>query len=157
MQMNVLLIGSGGREHALAWKLRQSPQLRTLFCAPGNAGILSLARKAEVDTNDHAGLVGFCRKESISLVVVGPEAPLVDGLADALREAGVAVLGPSREAAKLEASKSFTKAICTEYGIPTAAYAHSADRDQAIAYARKQGAPLVVKADGLAAGKGVVM
>jgi phosphoribosylamine--glycine ligase len=157
MWMNVLLIGSGGREHALAWKLRQSPQLGTLFCTPGNAGILSLARKAEVNPNDHAALVGFCRKESISLVVVGPEAPLVDGLADALREAEIAVLGPSREAAMLEASKSFTKTICAEYGIPTAAYAHFADRDQAIAYARKQGAPLVVKADGLAAGKGVLM
>src|SRR5262245_11110352 len=112
--MNVLLIGSGAREHALAWKLRQSPQLGTLFCTPANAGILSVAQKAEVDANDYPALIEFCRKAAIDLVVVGPEAPLVEGVADPLREAGIMTFGPSSGAAQLEASKSFTKAICTE-------------------------------------------
>src|ERR1700741_980567 len=111
--MNVLLIGGGAREHALAWKLTQSAGLTKLFCAPGNAGILSIAERAPMDVSDHAATVGFCRKAGIGLVVVGPEAPLVAGLGDALREAGVAVFGPSRAAAQLEASKSFTKAICS--------------------------------------------
>jgi phosphoribosylamine--glycine ligase len=155
--MNVLLIGGGAREHALAWKLTQSADLTKLFCAPGNAGILSIAEKAPVNVSDQAATVEFCRKAGIGLVVVGPEAPLVAGLADTLRQAGIAVFGPSRAAAQLEASKSFTKAICSAYNIPTAAYAHFSDAAKARAYARERGAPLVVKADGLAAGKGVVV
>jgi phosphoribosylamine--glycine ligase len=155
--MNVLLIGGGGREHALAWKLRQSPELESLYCAPGNAGILSIAELARVDIGNRGEVAEFCRAARISLVVIGPEAPLVSGLADDLRNEGITVFGPSAEAAQLEASKSFTKAICDARGIPTAAYGHFADRALALAYARAQGAPLVVKADGLAAGKGVMM
>ncbi len=152
--MNVLLIGGGGREHALAWKLRQSPRLKSLYCFPGNAGILSLAKSGPSDPSKFAA---FCREAKIDLVVIGPEAPLVDGLADRLRAAGLSVFGPSAAAAQLEASKSFTKAICAERGIPTARYAHLTNRDDALAYVRSQGAPLVVKADGLAAGKGVLI
>jgi phosphoribosylamine---glycine ligase len=155
--MNVLLIGGGAREHALAWKLTQSADLTKLFCSPGNAGILSIAERAPIDVSDQAAAVEFCRKAGIGLVVVGPEAPLVAGLADTLRQAGIAVFGPSRAAAQLEASKSFTKAICSAHNIPTAAYAHLDDAGKARAYARDAGAPLVVKADGLAAGKGVVV
>ena len=155
--MNVLLIGGGGREHALVWKLRQSPKLETLYCSPGNGGILAIAEPGPADISDHAKVVAFCREARIGLVVVGPEAPLVDGLADDLRKAGFAVFGPSAAAAQLEASKSFTKAICAEHGIPTATYGHFTAPREALAYARERGAPLVVKADGLAAGKGVVI
>jgi len=155
--MNVLLVGGGGREHALAWKLRQSPRLETLYCSPGNGGILAIARPGLTDIGDHAKVAAFCREARIGLVVIGPEAPLVDGLSDDLRKAGFAVFGPSAAAAQLEASKSFTKAICAEHGIPTAEYAHCATAEDALAYARERGAPLVVKADGLAAGKGVVI
>jgi phosphoribosylamine--glycine ligase len=155
--MNVLLIGGGGREHALAWKLRQSAELETLYSAPGNAGILSIAEPAPVDIGDHREVAEFCRGARIGLTVIGPEAPLVAGLADDLRSEGITVFGPSAAAARLEASKSFTKAICDARGIPTAAYGHFADRAAALAYVRAQGAPLVVKADGLAAGKGVMM
>ncbi len=155
--MNILLIGGGGREHALAWKLKQSPELETLYCMPGNAGIFPAAAPAPVDVSDHAGILAFCRKAGVGLVVVGPEAPLVAGLSDDLRAAGVPVFGASKAAAQLEASKSFTKAICDERGIPTAAYGYFKDRSGALAYVRAQGAPLVVKADGLAAGKGVIM
>src|SRR5215469_8622416 len=155
--MNVLLIGGGGREHALAWKLRQSAELETLYCAPGNAGILSIAEPAPVDIADHSEVAEFCRVARIGLVVIGPEAPLVAGLADYLHSEGMAVFGPSAAVAQLEASKSFTKAICDARGIPTAAYGHFADRAGALAYARAKGAPLVVKADGLAAGKGVII
>ena len=155
--MNVLLIGGGGREHALAWKLRQSPRLETLYCSPGNGGILAIARPGPADIGDHAKVAAFCREARIGLVVIGPEAPLVDGLSDDLRKAGFAVFGPSAAAAQLEASKSFTKSICAEHGIPTAGYAHCANSEDALAYARERGAPLVVKADGLAAGKGVVV
>jgi len=155
--MNVLLIGGGGREHALAWKLKQSPRLDTLYCSPGNGGIVSIAVPGPAEVSDHAKVVAFCHEARIGLVVIGPEAPLVDGLADDLRAAGFAVFGPSAAAAQLEASKSFTKAICAERGIPTARYAHLANREDALAYARAHGAPLVVKADGLAAGKGVVI
>ncbi len=154
--MNVLLIGGGGREHALALKLRQSPRLDALYCSPGNGGILAIAQRGP-DISDHAKVTAFCREAGIGLVVIGPEAPLVDGLADDLRKAGFAVFGPSAAAAQLEASKSFTKAICAGYGIPTARYAHCTNAEDALAYARAQGAPLVVKADGLAAGKGVVI
>ncbi len=155
--MNVLLIGGGGREHALAWKLKQSPELEALYCAPGNAGILSLARPAPVDVGDHVQVYEFCRAHGIDLVVIGPEAPLVAGLSDDLRSRGLLAFGPSAAAAQLESSKSFTKAICQERGIPTAAWGHFESRDSALAYVREKGAPLVVKADGLAAGKGVVM
>jgi phosphoribosylamine---glycine ligase len=155
--MNILLIGGGGREHALAWKLRQSPELETLYCAPGNAGILAIAKPAPVDESDHAAVIGFCETARIGLVVIGPEAPLVAGLADDLRRCGIAVFGPSAAAAQLESSKSFTKAICAARGIPTAAYGYFTSRDKALNYARSQGAPLVVKADGLAAGKGVAV
>ncbi len=155
--MNVLLTGGGGREHALAWKLRQSLELETLFCTPGNAGIFSIAKPAPIDANDHARVAAFCREAGIGLVAIGPEAPLVAGLADHLRAEGIAVFGPSAAAAQLEASKSFTKAICTERGIPTAAYGHFANRSGALGYVRAHGSPLVVKADGLAAGKGVIV
>src|SRR5208337_3598633 len=155
--MNVLLIGGGGREHALAWKLRQSPRLEALYCCPGNSGILAIAKPSLADASDHAKVAAFCREAKIQLVVVGPETPLVDGLADDLRRAGFAVFGPSGAAARLEASKSFTKAICAERSIPTARYVHFTNADDALLYARAHGAPLVVKADGLAAGKGVAI
>ncbi len=155
--MNVLLIGGGGREHALAWKLRQSPALGAFYCSPGNAGILSIAEPGPRRIGDHHEVADFCIRARVDLVVIGPEAPLVAGLADDLRAAGLAVFGPSEKAAQLEASKSFTKAICAERGIPTAAYGAFSSLAAALSYARGQGAPLVVKADGLAAGKGVIM
>lgn len=155
--MNVLLIGGGGREHALAWKLRQSPDLETLYCSPGNGGMLAITKPGPADISDHAEVVSFCKGANIALVAIGPEAPLVDGLADSLRAAGIQVFGPSAAAAQLEASKSFTKAICAERGVPTARYAHFTSKEGALAYARDHGAPLVVKADGLAAGKGVTI
>jgi phosphoribosylamine---glycine ligase len=155
--MNVLLIGGGGREHALAWKLRQSPELETIYCAPGNAGIFSIAKPAPIDVSDQARVAAFCREARIGLVVIGPEAPLVAGLADHLRAQGITAFVPSAAAAQLEASKSFTKAICKERGIPTAAYGHFTNRSRAHSYVREQGVPLVVKADGLAAGKGVIV
>jgi phosphoribosylamine--glycine ligase len=155
--MNVLLIGGGGREHALAWKLRQSPLLGRLYCAPGNAGIEAVAECVALDIGAHRAVIGFCREKDIGLVVIGPEAPLVEGLADDLEAAGVKVFGPSRAAAQLEGSKGFTKDLCAEYGIPTAAYRRFDNPAEALAYIRAQGAPIVVKADGLAAGKGVVV
>jgi phosphoribosylamine--glycine ligase len=155
--MNVLLIGGGGREHALAWKLKQSPELEMLYCTPGNAGILSIAAHAPIDAADHPAIIDFCRRAGIGLVVIGPEAPLVAGLADVLRAAGIPVFGPSKAASRLESSKSFTKAICSGRGIPTAAHGSFSDRGAAIAYARERGAPLVIKADGLAGGKGVLI
>jgi phosphoribosylamine--glycine ligase len=155
--MNVLLIGSGGREHALAWKLSSSPGLTRLFCAPGNAGVAEVADCVALDPADHEAVATFCRGEDIGLVVIGPEAPLAAGLSDDLAAVGIRVFGPSRAAARLEASKGFTKDLCAEFGIPTAAYGRFSDADAARAYAREQGAPLVVKADGLAAGKGVAM
>ncbi len=154
--MNVLLIGGGGREHALAWKLKQSPKLDVLYASPGNAGIAGVAEPGP-KIGSHAEVVEFCQKAGVDLVVIGPEAPLVAGLADDLRAAGLLVFGPSAAAAQLEASKSFTKAICAERSIPTAAYGAFSNCGDALAYARERGAPLVVKADGLAAGKGVVM
>jgi phosphoribosylamine--glycine ligase len=155
--MNILLIGGGGREHALAWKLKESPELETLYCAPGNAGILSIAKLAPIDVDDHKEVLRFCREVGIGLVVIGPEAPLVAGLADHLRAGGIAVFGSSAAAARLESSKYFTKAICRERGIPTADWGHFSSVASALAYAREKGTPLVVKADGLAAGKGVLM
>jgi phosphoribosylamine--glycine ligase len=155
--MNVLLIGSGGREHALAWKIAASPMLTRLFAAPGNPGIVKEAECAALDAADHAAVLAFCRENSIDLVVVGPEAPLVAGLADILREAGVRVFGPSAAAARLEGSKGFTKDLCARFGIPTAAYGRFGNAQDAKAYVVKVGAPIVVKADGLAAGKGVTV
>ncbi len=155
--MNVLLIGGGGREHALAWKLRQSPLIGRLYCAPGNAGIATVAECVALDMADHAAIVRFCKDNTIGLVVIGPEAPLVAGLADDLDAAGIKVFGPSREAARLEGSKGFTKDLCAAHGIPTAAYRRFADPASAKAYVAKQKLPVVIKADGLAAGKGVVI
>ncbi|CAN7218744.1 phosphoribosylamine--glycine ligase [Rhizobium sp. LjRoot98] len=155
--MKVLLIGSGGREHALAWKLRQSPRLTALYAAPGNPGIAEEATLVDIDTADNAAVLDFCRTETIDFVVVGPEAPLVAGLADTLRDAGIAVFGPSAAAAQLEGSKGFTKDICAKYNIPTGAYQRFTSAEPAKAYIREQGAPIVIKADGLAAGKGVTV
>ena len=155
--MNLLLIGGGGREHALGWKLRQSPLLDRLYCAPGNAGIAAVAECVALDVADNAAVISFCKENDIGLVVIGPEAALVAGLADALAAAGVKVFGPSRAASKLEGSKGFTKDLCAEYGIPTAAYRRFDDASAAKAYVATQSLPIVVKADGLAAGKGVVI
>ena len=155
--MRVLLIGSGGREHALAWKLTQSPRLAALFVAPGNGGTDAIATNIALDVADHQKVVEFCTKEAIDLVVVGPEVPLVAGIADDLRAAGIAAFGPSKLAAQLEGSKAFTKQLCDEMGIPTAAYARFAALEPALDYVRQAGAPIVIKADGLAAGKGVTV
>ena len=155
--MKVLLIGAGGREHALAIAIAQSPLCERLFAAPGNPGTAERAQNVALDVADHAAVVAFCRAEAIDLVVVGPEAPLVAGLVDDLEAAGVAAFGPSRAAAQLEGSKGFTKDCCARFGVPTAPYGRFTDADAAKAYARAQGAPIVVKADGLAAGKGVVV
>jgi len=155
--MNILLIGSGGREHALAWKLAQSPSLTKLYAAPGNPGSAEHATIVALDPADHAAVAEFCARYAIDLVVIGPEAPLVAGLADDLRAAGVAVFGPGKAAAQLEGSKGFTKDLCTAANIPTAAYARYDDRDAALAGLAAFGLPIVIKADGLAAGKGVVI
>jgi phosphoribosylamine---glycine ligase len=155
--MNVLLIGSGGREHALAWKLAASPLLTKLYAAPGNPGIAKEAEIVALDISDYAAVVAFCREQKIDLVVVGPEAPLVAGITDDLRAAGIKVFGPSKTAAQLEGSKGFTKDLCARQSIPTAAYGRFTTADAAKAYVRDQGAPIVVKADGLAAGKGVTV
>ncbi|KSV76546.1 phosphoribosylamine--glycine ligase [Sinorhizobium sp. GW3] len=155
--MKVLLIGSGGREHALAWKIAQSPKLTKLYAAPGNPGIAEEAEIIALDTDDHAAVADFCRKEAIDFVVVGPEGPLVAGIADVLRAADIAVFGPSAAAAQLEGSKGFTKDLCARYDIPTGAYGRFTDAESAKIYVREQGAPIVIKADGLAAGKGVTV
>ena len=155
--MNILLIGSGGREHALAIAIAKSPLLTNLFIAPGNPGTRACGRNVALDVADHAAMVAFCRAEKIELVVVGPEAPLVAGLVDDLAAAGIAAFGPTKAAAQLEGSKGFTKDLCREFNIPTGAYGRFADAATARAYAREKGAPIVVKADGLAAGKGVVV
>lgn len=155
--MNILLVGAGGREHALAWKLSQSPQCGKLYCAPGNAGIADTAECIDIAAEDIAGLVEFAIAQNIKLVVIGPEAPLVAGLADRLRENGIAVFGPSQAAARLEGSKAFMKDLCAKYGIPTAAYGRFTDYEAAAAFIRRHDAPIVVKTDGLAAGKGVII
>jgi phosphoribosylamine--glycine ligase len=155
--MNVLLIGSGGREHALAWAMSASPLLGKLYCAPGNAGIAEVAECVGLDVADHAAVVAFCRANAIDLVVVGPEVPLVAGLADDLAAARIKVFGPSKAAAQLEGSKAFTKDLCREFSIPTGAYGRFTDARAAKAYLAMQKLPIVVKADGLAAGKGVVI
>ena len=155
--MNVLLLGSGGREHALAWKLAQSPLLDTLYAAPGNPGIGHHAALVPLALDDQGGIVDFATQAEIGLVVIGPEQPLVEGLADALRTAGIAVFGPSAAAARLEGSKGFTKALCDRAGVPTAAYESFTDAGQAKLALPRFGLPVVIKADGLAAGKGVVI
>jgi phosphoribosylamine--glycine ligase len=155
--MNILLLGSGGREHALAWKLAASPLTDRLICAPGNAGIAREAECVTLNITDHAAVIAFCRKNAVDLVVVGPEGPLCAGVVDDLEAAGIKAFGPSRAAARLEGSKGFTKDLCRSAGIPTAAYKRFRAADQARTYARARGAPIVVKADGLAAGKGVVV
>jgi phosphoribosylamine---glycine ligase len=155
--MNILLLGSGGREHALAWKIAASPLLTKLWCAPGNAGIASEAECVALDVADHAAVIGFCRRNAVDLVVVGPETPLAAGIVDDLTAAGIKAFGPSKLAAQLEGSKGFTKDLCSEFDIPTGAYRRFGNANDALAYVRAQGTPIVVKADGLAAGKGVVV
>ncbi|HEX7790765.1 MAG TPA: phosphoribosylamine--glycine ligase [Afipia sp.] len=155
--MNILLLGSGGREHALAWKMAASPLLTKLWCAPGNAGIAREAECVALDVANHAAVIAFCKANKVDLVVVGPEAPLAAGIVDDLAAAGIKAFGPSKAASQLESSKGFTKDICKANNIPTAAYERFRDAEAAKAYIRKQGAPIVVKADGLAAGKGVVV
>ncbi|UWR12679.1 phosphoribosylamine--glycine ligase [Sulfitobacter mediterraneus] len=155
--MNILILGSGGREHALAWAVMQNPKCDKLIVAPGNAGIEAIADCASFDIMDGAVVVGFCEENSIDFVIIGPEAPLAAGVADDLRSAGFKVFGPSAAAAELEASKAFTKEICDACNAPTAAYGHFTDANAARAYVAEQGAPIVIKADGLAAGKGVII
>jgi phosphoribosylamine--glycine ligase len=155
--MNILILGSGGREHALAWKIAASPLSDRLYCAPGNAGIARDAECIALDLADHAAVIAFCRSAGINFVVVGPEAPLCAGIVDDLEAAGIKAFGPSKAAARLEGSKGFTKDLCRANGIPTAAYERFRAVAPAKAYIRAHGAPIVVKADGLAAGKGVVV
>ena len=155
--MNILLLGSGGREHALAWKIAASPLLTKLWCAPGNAGIAREAECVALDIADHAAVIDFCRANRVDLVVVGPETPLVAGIVDDLARAGIKAFGPSKAAAQLEGSKGFTKDLCRANHIPTAAYERFSDAEAAKTYIRAKGAPIVIKADGLAAGKGVVL
>ncbi|KIC42355.1 phosphoribosylamine--glycine ligase [Ruegeria sp. ANG-R] len=155
--MNILILGSGGREHSLAWAVMQNPKCDRLIVAPGNAGIAQIAECAALDIENGGAVVSFAEENAIDFVIVGPEAPLAAGVADRLREAGVLVFGPSAAAARLEASKSFTKEICDASGAPTAAYARFTEAEPAKDYIRAQGAPIVVKADGLAAGKGVIV
>ncbi|MEP5152875.1 phosphoribosylamine--glycine ligase [Planktotalea sp.] len=155
--MNILILGGGGREHALAWAVMQNPKCDKLIVAPGNAGIAKIADCADLNIEDGASVVAFAEAEAIDFVIVGPEAPLAAGVSDDLRAAGFLVFGPSKDAAQLEASKAFTKEICDAANAPTAGYGHFTDAESAKAYIREQGAPIVVKADGLAAGKGVVV
>ncbi len=153
--MNILLVGGGGREHAIAWKLRQSPKVDKLYCAPGNGGIAEVATCVDIGARDIDGIVRFARENAIDLTFVAPDDPLADGMVDALEAVGCPAFGPSKAAARIEASKTFAKDIMVKYGIPTGASASFADYDAACAYVRQQGAPIVVKADGLALGKGV--
>ena len=155
--MNILILGGGGREHSLAWAIKQNPKCDRLIVAPGNAGIAQLAECADFDFMSGTAVLEFVQEQAVDFVVIGPEAPLAAGVADQLRDAGILVFGPSKAAAELEASKAFTKAICDAASAPTAAYAHFTDAEAAKAYVQTQGAPIVVKADGLAAGKGVII
>ena len=155
--MNILILGSGGREHALAWKMAASPLTTKLYCAPGNAGIAQEADCVALDIADHAAVIAFAKEKKIDLVVVGPEAPLCAGIVDDLEAAGIKAFGPSKWAARLEGSKGFTKDLCKANNIPTAGYERFKQAAAAKDYVRKKGAPIVVKADGLAAGKGVVV
>ncbi|MGZ9811778.1 phosphoribosylamine--glycine ligase [Pseudoroseicyclus sp. H15] len=155
--MNILILGSGGREHALAWAVKQNPKCDRLIVAPGNAGIAAIAECSALDILDGDSVAGFAAENAIDLVIIGPEAPLAAGVADACRNAGLTVFGPSAAAAELEASKSFTKSICDAAGAPTAAWARFTELAPARAYVEKTGTPIVIKADGLAAGKGVTV
>src|SRR5246500_1418033 len=155
--MHILLLGSGGREHALAWKIAASPLVTRLWCAPGNAGIAREAECVALDIANHAAVIDFCKTNAVELVVVGPETPLAAGIVDDLARAGIKAFGPGKQAAQLEGSKGFTKDLCREFNIPTGAYRRLDNANDALAYVRAQGAPIVVKADGLAAGKGVVV
>ena len=155
--MNILLIGSGGREHALAWAIAASPLSDRLYCAPGNAGIAEVAELVDLAASDHQGIIAFCREKDIGLVVVGPEAPLVAGIVDALGAHGIKAFGPTAAAARLEGSKGFTKDLCAKAGIPQAGYERFADRSAALHHLAARSVPVVVKADGLAAGKGVTV
>jgi phosphoribosylamine--glycine ligase len=157
LSMKILVIGSGGREHALAWKIAASPLVTKLWCLPGNAGIAKDAECVPIDMADHPAVIDFCRKNVVDFVVVGPDAAIAAGIVDDLNAAGFKAFGPTKAAGRLESSKNFTKALCRANNIPTAAYEHFKDAEAARAYIRKQGAPIVVKADGLAAGKGVVV
>ncbi|MFK7868519.1 MAG: phosphoribosylamine--glycine ligase [Roseobacter sp.] len=155
--MNILILGSGGREHSLAWAVLQNPKCDKLIVAPGNAGIAEIADCAQLDIEDGGAVVTFADENAIDFVIIGPEAPLAAGVADRLREAGLLVFGPSKDAAQLEASKAFTKRLCDAAGAPTAAYAHFTEIEAAKAYLKTQSTPIVIKADGLAAGKGVII
>ena len=155
--MRVLIIGSGGREHALAWKAAQSPRLTQLYIAPGNAGTTRIAQNVPISANDTTALVAFARENAIDLVIVGPEVPLANGVSDALRAAGIRVFGPSRAAAQLESSKTFSKAFMVRHNIPTARYAAFTEFDAARDFLRAADYPFVIKASGLAAGKGVLV
>ncbi len=155
--MNILILGSGGREHALAWAIKQNPKTDRLIVAPGNAGIAQLCETADIDILDGGTVVTFCEENAIDFVIIGPEAPLAAGIADATRAAGLLTFGPSAAAARLESSKAFTKEICDACGAPTSAYARFTEKVSARAYVTEKGAPIVIKADGLAAGKGVVV
>ena len=155
--MNILLLGSGGREHALAWKIAASPLTTKLWCAPGNAGIAQEAECESLDISDHAAVVAFCKANAVDFVVVGPEVPLVAGIVDDLEAAGFKTFGPRKDAARLEGSKGFTKDLCRAHNIPTGAYERFTAAEPAKVYARKQQTPVVIKADGLAAGKGVII
>src|SRR5258708_19738578 len=155
--MNILVLGSEGSEHALAWKLAASPLTNRLYCAPGNAGIAQEAECVALDNGDHQAVVAFCKARAIDFVIVGPEIPLVAGIVDDLEAAGIKAFGPSRAAARLEGSKGFTKDLCRANNIPTPPYGRFTPPPPPNAYARRAGAPIVIKADGLAAGKGVVV
>ncbi|KEG19912.1 phosphoribosylamine--glycine ligase [Bartonella bacilliformis] len=155
--MNVLLIGSGGREHALAWKIAASPLLTKLYCAPGNPATIEFGENIVLDIDDHLLVIDFCKTHSIDLVIIGPEAPLISGITDALNAADICAFGPNQKAAQLEGSKSFTKDLCQRNNIPTSIYQCFDNALKAKSYIRQQGVPIVIKADGLAAGKGVVI
>ena len=155
--MKILVLGSGGREHALCWKIAASPLVTKLWCAPGNGGIADDAECVAIDIADHPAVIGFCKANAVDFVVVGPDAAVAAGVVDDLNAAGFKAFGPTKAAARLESSKTFTKDLCRKHNIPTAAYEHFTDAENAKKYIRAQGAPIVVKADGLAAGKGVVV
>lgn len=155
--MRILVIGSGGREHALSWAIAKSPRCEKVFVAPGNGGTETFAGNVALDITDHVAVVAFAKANAVDFIVIGPDAPAVAGLADDIRAAGLLCFGPSKAAAQLEGSKAFTKALCDEAGVPTAAYGRFEDEASALAYVRQQGAPIVIKADGLAAGKGVTV
>ena len=155
--MKLLVIGGGGREHALAWKLARSPRVSKVYVAPGNAGTAREDGVENIDITEHAGLIAFAQKAQIALTVVGPEAPLAAGIVDAFQAAGLKIFGPTQRAAQLESSKDFAKAFMQRHRIPTAAYRTFTDAEAAHKYVDERGAPIVIKADGLAAGKGVVV